>query len=142
MAPSTTKTVLKTVAFYALIAILGVACFVGPTWAAGTPLMPAPLFPLLRTGVERLTWIPFALLAMLGFVSAGATRHNPFFIGIASMSLFPCAAIAELIVDNTTHNLIPLELIMYGMFSIPATLGAIVGHFLVKARTRKSKTTK
>ncbi len=136
MLPNTTKTTRKTISFYALVAALGVACFVVPTWVSATPIMSAPLFPVLRTSVERLTWIPFALLTLLGFCAGSTTRHNPLLIGIATMSLFPCAAIAELIVDNTTHNLIPLELIMYAMFSIPATLGAIVGHFLVKARAR------
>lgn len=124
----------RLLAVLAIVAVLGVVCIVVPV--LNLPRMPAPLFPLLRTGVEKLGVIPIALLATLGLVAGLATRAPVWAIAIASVALLPCAAIAEMVKDGTSHNLIPFEIIMYGFMAIPVLAMAAVGRF---AKNRLAK---
>lgn len=111
---------------YAAIAVLGVGCIIAP--AIGTsPLKPAPLFPLLRTGVEGLGWPAVAGLGVLGLVAGLITRLPVVGIAAASIALLPLAAFAEIAADPTSHNLIPFELLMYLMLSGPALFMALLG---------------
>jgi hypothetical protein len=125
---------MRLIAVLACIAALGIACIVVPV--LNLPQKPAPLFPLLHTGIEKMTWVPIALLAALGLVAGVATRAPVWAIAIASVALLPCAAIAEMVKDGTSHNLIPFEIIMYGFMAIPVLAMAAVGRF---ARNRFSK---
>ena len=114
---------------YGAIAALGVLCVVGPVIGT-SPLMPAPLFPLLRTGIEKMTWESVALMALVGFVAGVVTGLPRVGIAAASVGLLPLAAFAEMAADGTSHNLIPFELVMYGVMGLPvlgmAALGRVV----------------
>ena len=48
------------------------------------------------------------------------------------MVLFPIASIAEMILYPTSHNLWPLEFFVYGILSIPAVVGALIGSKLTR----------
>ena len=109
------------------VAALGVACIVLPV--IDMSRMPAPLFPLLRTGIEKISLVPIALLAGLGLVAGLLTRAPVWAIAIASVAVLPCAAIAEIVKDGTSHNMIPFEIIMYGFLAIPVLALAAVGRF-------------
>ncbi len=124
----------RLIAVLVAVAILGIACIVIPV--LNQPLKPSPLFPLLHTGIEKMTWVAIALLAALGLVAGLTTRAPVWAIAIASVALLPCAAIAEIVKDGTSHNLIPLEIIMYGFMSIPVLAMAAVGRF---AKNRLAK---
>ncbi|MEK6701336.1 MAG: hypothetical protein AABZ53_03670 [Planctomycetota bacterium] len=114
----------------AAIAVGGLLCVIAPTLVAGTKLMDAPLFPLIRTSVEGLSWVAIVLLCLLGLASGMLTRLSPFAIAPASVAVLPVAAITEMVVDTSTHNLIPFELVMYLFMTIPALCGAMLGRFL------------
>ena len=45
----------------AIIAALGLLCVVAPVLMKREPLMPAPLFPVVRTGVEQIGWDAFVV---------------------------------------------------------------------------------
>ncbi len=124
----------RLIAVLAVVAVLGIACIVIPV--LDQPLKPAPLFPLLHTGIEKMGVLPIALLAALGLVAGLATGAPVWAIAITSVALLPCAAIAEIVKDGTSHNLIPFEIIMYGFMAIPVLAMAAVGRF---ARNRFSK---
>ena len=88
----------------------------------------APLFPFIRTAIENLSISPTAgLLVFSGGVIGYLKPQKWRLLGFSTIVLFPIASIAELIVDPTSHNLWPLEFFIYGMLSIPAILGALVG---------------
>lgn len=46
------------------------------------------------------------------------------------MAAFPVIALAEVILDPKTHNLLPLEFIIYGLMALPGLLGALGGRAL------------
>ena len=55
------------------------------------------------------------------------------------MVLFPLAAICEMIVDSSSHNIFPIEFILYGLYSIPVIIGAYLAQsirwFVMKIKT-------
>ncbi len=106
------------------MAVGGPACLMAPVLLMGTPLMDAPLFPLLRTGVEKLGWPALVLLLGLGIAGGLASPVRARWLGLASVSLLPLAAFAEMAKDSTSHNLIPLEIGMYLFLSLAAGIGA------------------
>src|SRR2546423_14080263 len=88
--------------------LLGVGAFIAPI-----PILPprpysAPLFPLLRTSVEGMSILTIVFLFCAGFLVGCFGRGHPFLLGIATVVLLPIAAIAEMIVAPTSHNLWPL----------------------------------
>lgn len=88
----------------------------------------SPLFPFIRTAIENLQFsITIIGLFLLNFFIAKNNRDKWLVIGLSSMILFPIAAILEIIVDAKSHNLIPFELLLYGVIDIPALLGGFVG---------------
>ncbi len=87
----------------------------------------APLFPLIRTGVEGLSWLSFVLLVVAGLIAGVLRPGRPWRWGVASMLLLPLVATAEMYVDSTSHNLWPLEFAFYALATVPAALGARVG---------------
>ena len=106
------------------MAVGGLMSVIGPVLVAGTPLMPAPLFPLLRTGVEKLGWPALVLLLGLGVLGGLLSSVRASWLGLASVALLPLAAVLEIAKDGTSHNLIPLELGMYLFVSLAAGIGA------------------
>lgn len=106
------------------MALGGPACLAAPVLWARAPLMTAPLFPLLRTGVEKLGWPALVLLVGLGIAGGVLSRVRARWLGLASVAILPLAAVAEIIKDPTSHNLIPLEIGMDLFLSLAAGLGA------------------
>lgn len=66
-------------------------------------------------------------LMLVGLVGGLALRQSVWIVGLASMAAFPFLAIIEGMRDPTTHNLLGLEIIMYGLGTIPALLGGAIG---------------
>ena len=119
----------------AVIAVLGLASVIVP--AISEPhWMPSPLFPLLRTAIERFSWVPIASLAALGFVAGYFTRLPRLVIAGASVAILPLATIAEIAVDPSSHNLFPFEFVMYGLMALPVLGAAWIGR---KIRASKSE---
>lgn len=132
---------------FVAVAALGVACLVVPTIVAKTPLKPAPLFPLLLTSIENIGWPALVSLTGLGVIAGAVARVmsgssgprsllSPLLIAIASVSLLPIAMFAEIVKDGTSHNLFPFELVMYAFLSLPALLGAFIGHGIASLASR------
>ena len=113
-----------------VLPLLGLACVTMPVVIRGESLMPAPLFPLLRTAVEQLNWMPIAALAALGLMAGVFTRLWPPLIALASVAALPVAMIAEIVADPTSHNLFPFELVMYAAMALPVLLAALAGRWI------------
>ena len=84
----------------------------------------APLFPLIRTGIEGISTWSFGLLFLSGFGMKYFSNLSGWKIGLTIMALFPIIAIFEILVDSSSHNMLPIEFIFYLVYSIPAILGA------------------
>lgn len=126
--------ILATAGGLLLISALGLMCFLLPTIVAGTPLEPAPLFPLLRTSVEHLHWATFVGLACIGFIAGLLTRWPVALIAAASVIALPTAMFLEIAKDGTSHNLLPFELVMYAAFALPPLALAMMGRMLRQHR--------
>jgi hypothetical protein len=88
----------------------------------------APLFPILATAIKNLSILPTVVLLIIsGFIMGYLKPRIWWLLGLATVMLFPAAAICEMVLYPTTHNLWPVELLVYGMLSIPSMLGALVG---------------
>ena len=109
--------------------LLGLAAFIAPIPILHPRPYSAPLFPLLRTGVEGMSVLTIVFLFCAGFLVGCFGRGHPFFLGIATVVLLPVAAVAEMIVSSTSHNLWPLEFAIYGFVSLSSVAGAFLGRF-------------
>lgn len=124
-------------ASFVCAAVLGLAAVILPVWLLSLPPHTAPLFPLVRTGIEGLSFLTFIFLFGSGLLLGFFGKGQPVLLGIATIGLLPLLAIAEMVVSPTSHNLWPLEFMMYGFISLSAVVGACIGRFVHK-KVRKS----
>src|SRR5712691_9719086 len=113
----------------AVAALLGLLAIVAPVWILDLRHYTAPLFPLIRSGVEGMSLLTLVLLFCAGFLVGCFGIGHPLLLGTATVALLPLAAFAEMIVSSTSHNLWPLEFIIYGLISLCAVVGAFAGRF-------------
>ena len=114
----------------AVAALLGLIAIVAPVWILNLRRYSAPLFPLLRSGVEGMSLLTLVFLFCAGFLVGCFGRGHPLLLGLATLSLLPIFAIAEIMVSSTSHNLWPLEFAIYGFVSLSAIVGAFLGRFM------------
>jgi hypothetical protein len=122
------------------IAAAGMVAFLLPVVLDPPRVWPAaPMFPLAREAVEHLRAASFLGIAAIGF-AAGLFGRTPWALaGLATMALFPACMFAELTRDNTSHNLFPLELVMYALCALPALGAAAVGRGLQRTVRREPR---
>jgi hypothetical protein len=114
---------------YLLTAVLGVLSIILPVFFhAGLKHFESPVFTLIRIGIEGISMWSFAFLFSTGFVMRSFTKLPGWKLGLATMALFPVIAIIELtIFDSTSHNLLPIEFILYAIYTAPGIVGAYIG---------------
>ena len=114
-----------------IAAVVGMACVVAPPFLIPGQIQrtyPAPLFPALWTAWENLAPIPTLLsLFVLGIVVGAIQPRFWRVLSWATVAPFPLAAVCEVIVSPTSHNLWPLEFAMYALLGIPSFAGAAIG---------------
>ena len=112
---------------FLLAPILGLLSLILPV--LGSPRrVAAPLFPLVATGVKHIGLSTLGLLVLSGIVLGGAFGGRASWA--ASLVVFaamPFIILAEVMVDPTSHNLFPFELVMYGALSLIALVGSGIG---------------
>jgi len=116
---------LKTFIIYLSISILGVISILLPVFIlADLKQYDSPLFPLIRTAIEGISLWSVGFLFLAGFVMRLIFKLSGWKIGLMTMALFPLLAVSEIIVDSSSHNMLPFEIIFYGILTIPAIFGA------------------
>jgi hypothetical protein len=121
------------------VALLGMSSIVLPVFfLKDVKPYDSPLFPLIRTGIEGMSiWSPIFLI-LSGFIVKIFSDVRGWIMGLMSMVLFPLAAICEMIADPSSHNMFPLEFIMYGLLTIPAIIGAYSASFIRRFVLKKT----
>lgn len=122
---------LKNILPLVAVSILGIVSMILPIYILGDSLKQyeSPLFPLLRTGLEGFSAYSLLFLVLSGFIVKLFSDISAWKIGLMSMALLPLAAICEMIVDSSSHNLLLIEFILYGFYTIPAIIGAYISQF-------------
>lgn len=120
----------KIVASIVFAAALGLVAVILPVFLHHVHLRPAPLFPVVATGIKKLSSLTLVLLFASGFLVGLVGRGHPLLLGACTMALFPILAFAEMLSDHTSHNLFPIEFILYAVISLAAVAGAFLGRFL------------
>ena len=119
------------VCFFIVAAVLGFLSIILPPYI--TPgkkvvFYDAPLFPLIATAIKNLSILPTTLLLMITGCIMGYLKSEIWWLlGFSTIILFPIASTSEMILYPTTHNLWPLEFLVYGILSIPPLIGALFG---------------
>jgi len=118
---------IKKILLLLLIPILGIVSVILPVlFLPDLKHYDAPLFPLLRTGIEGMSLWSVGFLFLTGLIGRLFVNLSVWKIGILAIVLFPLAAFCEMKVDPTSHNLFPIEFFFYALYSIPAMLGAYI----------------
>ena len=85
-------------------------------------------FAFIQTAIENLSILPTTVLLILSGSFVGYLKpENWRLLGFSTIVLFPIASITEMILYPMTHNLWPLEFLVYGVLSIPPLIGALIG---------------
>ena len=129
---------LKNVSALIAISILGMLSIILPVFIlADLKPYESPLFPLIRTGIEGISIYSLSFLFLSGFI-VKLFSNIPFWkIGLMSMVLFPLATICEMIADSSSHNMFPFEFIFYGIYTMPAIIGAAASQVIKRFLIRK-----
>jgi hypothetical protein len=96
----------------------------------------SPLFPLLRNAWEKLELIPTVVLLLIVGAALGFVRpRNWLILGSSTALLFPLAAVLEIAADPSSHNLWPIEFVLYVVLVAgPAVVGALLGSIFAAAK--------
>ena len=117
-------------------ATLGLVSICLPVVILQPPRHPSPLFPLIFTGIEELSWLTILFLFISGvilsvvFVAKSLHALHPLLLGLMTMAAFPVLAIAEMVKSSFSHNLWPIEFVFYGILSGFAIGGTYTGYAL------------
>jgi hypothetical protein len=122
---------LRNVVFFIIAAVLGFTSIIVPAYIKpGDKLVfyDAPLFPIFATAIKNLSIFPTAVLLIIaGFIVGYLKSEIWWLLGFATIMLFPVAAVCEMVLYPKTHNLWPVEMLLYGILSIPPIIGALLG---------------
>lgn len=110
----------------ATAAVLGLAAITLPAlivqWQTAHAMPPLTLGKL---GIDQFQPISVALLAVAGAAGAlVAGRGRWRAPGAATTLAFPILILVEIIADSTAHNLLPFELLAYGVLALPGLIAA------------------
>lgn len=123
---------------FALGAVLGIiSIIIPPLWIVDVKVYESPLFPLLRTGIEGMSGWSYLFLFSSGIFLGAIYPKREILWGISTMSLFPILAFLEMMKDPYSHNLWPIEFVIYGFTTIPGIIGAYAGTFIRKRFAKK-----
>jgi hypothetical protein len=122
---------LRNVFFFIIAAGLGFIFVIAPPYikpAGEVVFYDAPLFPMIATAIKNFSIFPTTILLTIAGIIVGYLKPEIWWLlGLATVILFPIASISEMVLYPTTHNLWPLELLIYGIMSIPPIIGAFLG---------------
>ncbi len=87
-----------------------------------------------RNMIDGMHGVSIPLLIALGAFSGIKLRLNSAMIGLLTVSSLPIIAIVGAIINPDSHNLLGLEIVMYGFLALPAALGSFLGKALSRCQ--------
>ena len=117
---------------------LGITSLLGPVvYSPPSQLYHSPLLPIVRAAVEQMSPATFLLLFLSGLV-LGLLRSAPI-CAAATILWLPVVAVAEMLVDATSHNLWPMEFVIYALLSVVPISGSFVGSRIRPAASAQTR---
>src|SRR5207245_10514306 len=92
---------------FAAATLLGLLAIVAPVWILDLRRYSAPLFPLIRSGVEGMSPLTLVFLFCAGFLVGCLGVGHPLLLGIAAVAMLPILPIAEVSVSSTKYHHCP-----------------------------------
>jgi hypothetical protein len=134
------KSIMNTLVWCLAAAVGGMLCIILPPYLIPGGIQTVyteSLFPAFATAWENLTILPtLGCFFGLGFLLGLAHPSRWLLLGCATIAAPPILAICEMIVSPTSHNLWPLEFLLYGVVNSPSLLGAFLGSRLGKMKKK------
>jgi hypothetical protein len=90
-----------------------------------------------RLATQNYSWLSGALMVASAALVAHKIGGNPVLIGFGTVAVFPLVSLAEAVVYRGSHNLLPFEIGIYILYSIPPIVGAWIG-CMTKRRCRQT----
>ena len=112
----------------ALVATLGVLAIHQLLFRPPPP--PSREYALTGLVLANYTWGVAAVLLAVGFAVGFAVRAHPIAAGVGFVAVQACATIYEIHRYPTSHNMLPFDVISWGVLASPLVLGAFVGNRL------------
>jgi hypothetical protein len=109
---------------------LGLAAFLFPVWRLGEEAGQEGFYSLLKASIEQASGLSFLILLLSGVVLGFFGRGSVPLLGSMTMAAFPALAVAQMLRDPSSHNLWPLEFLMYGVISVVAWAGVWAGRWM------------
>ena len=113
--------------------ILGLVSIIVPIFFLSVRAYDAPLFPWVRTAIENLGLVSLLLLIATGFFLGLISSVRFWLLGFLMIAAFPLLSILEGIVDPHSHRLFGLELFVYAVLGLIASISVFAGQ-KVKAK--------
>lgn len=119
-------------------AVMGLACVVVPAFVLQDGDQPVPLWPI-KQAIEQMQFLP----TLIGLFVAGIALgfFQPRFwhlLGLSTVVLLPLIAIIEMFQNPTSHNLWPIEFVLFGFYAIPGFVGAAIGGAIGRRRIEQT----
>jgi hypothetical protein len=116
----------KSTSAWFIAPLLGFTAMVLPVIVSRpVPWYDAPLFPLLRNAQEHLGLGQLALFFVAGVLLGLLNCRRALLLGLVAIVVPPAAALAEIAVDSSSHNLLPFEIVFYGFYGVVVALGIV-----------------
>lgn len=91
-----------------------------------------------QTLFQNYTFLTEGVLLLFAGVVCSLTGANFILVGLSTIVVLPVVAVYEAEVYRGSHNLIPIEFVMHGLYALPPIAGAWLGSLVFKRRRRKS----
>jgi hypothetical protein len=123
----------KILIVFAIGAALGlISIIIPPLLIVNVKVYQSPFFPMVRTGIEGMSLWTLLFLFSSGIFLGVIYPKREILWGISTISLLPLLAFIEMMKDPYSHNLWPIEFVLYGFTAIPGIIGAYAGAFIRK----------
>ncbi|HKC03685.1 MAG TPA: hypothetical protein VKC17_10325 [Sphingomicrobium sp.] len=121
----------RTAAIYSVAPLIGVASYVAPLLASDVVTGNESWLELYAISVEKASGPTFFLLFVAGLLAGGADAAvRALRFGVLTIALLPVAAVIQMAGDPTSHNLWPIEFVIYLVVSLVPACGVLLGRHI------------
>jgi hypothetical protein len=120
------------------IPVLGLACYVLPLFVSARWSRADSWSELQAQSVEKASGLTFLLLFAVGLLGGVINvGTGAFKFGLLMVALLPAFALLQIVQDPTSHNLWPIEFIIYFLTALIPAAGVLLGRSIAPVISRK-----